>query len=159
MVDPAGSVPWSELPSCSESTGTETSRIAAIAASERIFGRRATNADQRCHPPASTAASGPLFLSERRSLRLSTRNFWNPSSDGSNVSEAVIVIITVSAAEIPTPLRNENPSTSIPSNAIHTVNPANSTARPEVLIEEMIESSTLIPCLRFCLLLVTMNSA
>ena len=42
---------------------------------------------------------------------------------------------------------------------MHTVAPANSTARPEVLIATTIESSTLMPRSRFRRCRVTMNSA
>jgi len=63
----------------------------------------------------------------------------------SNVSDANIVISTVNAAAMATPFKNESCSTSIPSSAMHTVEPAKSTARPEVLIAVTIASSELKP--------------
>ena len=49
------------------------------------------------------------------------------------------MIKTVSDAAIATPFKNESCSTNMPSSAMQTVEPANSTARPEVLMAVTID--------------------
>ena len=47
----------------------------------------------------------------------------------------------------------------MPSTAMHTVMPANRTARPEVLTEIAMASSVVMPACTFCRNRVTMNNA
>jgi len=82
-----------------------------------------------------------------------------PSIAGSRVIADRTVNSTVSAAATATPLRNETPSTSMPSRAMHTVPPANSTARPEVFRATATESIGWSPRLSPRRYRVTMNSA
>ena len=58
-----------------------------------------------------------------------------------------------------TPYRKLTPSVHSPSSAMHTVVPANSTARPEVFTATTIDSSTGMPRSRLRRCRVTMNSA
>ena len=159
MVVLGGFEPWSELPRCNEKKGMDINTMTTSAASERIRGRRATKSAHRCQLVATTTGSGPWAWSARLSLRLRAWCFWKPSRAGRSVRDANIVISTVSEEAMATPLRNESRRTSMPSSAIHTVMPAKSTARPEVLTAVIIESSTLIPRFRPWRLRVTMKSA
>ena len=94
-------------------------------------GRRVTKALQRAAKPVSAFARSspgspcPAAGLMRRPIRL-------PSSAGISVSDASIVKSTDSAAPIAGPYRNEMPSSIMPSIAITTTMPANSTARPAV---------------------------
>ena len=76
----------------------------------------------------------------RRCLRGSTFRPSSESSAGSKVRDAAIVRPTATAAPIAMPLKKLTPSASRPRIAMHTVVPANSTARPDVLIEATIDS-------------------
>ncbi len=82
-----------------------------------------------------------------------------PSIAGSRVPAAMTLIRTITAAAMPTPLRNDRPSTSMPSMATQTVAPAKMTARPEVLRARTADSSGLRPALSPLRCRVTMNSA
>ena len=82
-----------------------------------------------------------------------------PSSAGSRVIAAAMVNSTVIAAEIPKPFRKPRFSTSSPSSAMHTVLPANSTARPEVFSDLTAASSGVIPALMPVRCRVMTNSA
>ena len=66
---------------------------------------------------------------------------------------------TAIEAAIATPYRKLTPSANIPSIAMHTIIPANSTARPEVSIASTTASSPLSPRIRPWRYRVTMNSA
>ena len=57
-----------------------------------------------------------------------------PSTAGSSVTAGTTVTATTAAAPMPSPLMNDSPIASMPSNAMITVRPANSTARPDVSI-------------------------
>ncbi len=80
-------------------------------------------------------------MSARRSFRLKTRVPQKPSSAGRNVRDAAMVISTVKDAAMATPFKNESCRTSMPSKAMQTVEPAKSTARPEVLMAVTTASS------------------
>ncbi len=108
-----------------------------------------TNAPTTASPTAIIAAQVVL------SIRVPTQ----PSSAGSRVSEAAIIIATASAEAMATPCTNASPMSRSPSNAMITVMPANITARPLVSIAATTESSTLAPRLRFSRYRVTMNRA
>ena len=75
------------------------------------------------------------------------------------VSEAIMVNATASAVATAMPLKKLTPSAIRPRMAIHTIVPANSTARPDVLIAFTIDSETGMPRRRFRRCRVTMNSA
>ena len=70
-----------------------------------------------------------------------------------------MVSATASAAASAVESRSVTPSTSIPSSAIITVAPANSTARPAVFIASTTASSLSRPPARLSRKRVTMNSA
>ncbi len=72
---------------------------------------------------------------------------------------ASTVRTTVSAQAIASPLRKPKLSTRMPSNAMHTVPPANKTVRPEVLSAVTAASSGVSPASRPRRYLATMNSA
>jgi len=114
--------------------------IAISAMSESFRGCLETVLAQRCQREFVTIGSGPLAASERRSRRLKTWSPWKPKRAGNKVNEASIVINTVNDAAMATPFKNESCKTSIPRSAMHTVEPAKSTARPEVLIAVTIAS-------------------
>ena len=57
-----------------------------------------------------------------------------PSTAGSSVTAAATVTATTAAAPMPKPLMKERPMANMPSSAMITVRPANSTARPDVSI-------------------------
>ena len=57
-----------------------------------------------------------------------------PSSAGSRVTAASTVTATTDAAPMPSPLMKASPIASMPSRAMMTVSPANTTARPAVSI-------------------------
>ena len=95
----------------------------------------------------------------RRCLRGKTFNPISDSSAGSNVSDAAAVRLTATAAPIAIPLKKLTPRASSPRIAMHTVVAANSTARPEVFIDVMIDSFNGTPRRRLRRCRVTMNSA
>ena len=65
----------------------------------------------------------------------------NPSMPGSSVSAEIMVKSTPMAAETARPYRKLTPSANMPSSAMQTMMPANSTARPDVFTALMIELS------------------
>ena len=69
----------------------------------------------------------------------------NPSMAGSSVSDARTVNATAIEVPTATPYRKLTPSANIPSIAMHTIIPANSTARPEVSSDSTTASSPLSP--------------
>ena len=89
----------------------------------------------------------------------SMRSLASPSRAGRSVIEATMVTATTVAAPIPRPLTNESPISSIPSSEMTTVVPANSTARPAVLMAVAVASSELRPRWTPSRYRVTMNSA
>ena len=72
----------------------------------------------------------------------------NPSTAGSSVTAASTVTATTAAALIPRPLMNESRMASIPTRAMITVSPANSTARPAVSTAVTTASSGVMPACR-----------
>jgi hypothetical protein len=70
-----------------------------------------------------------------------------------------MVASTVNAAPMARPVTNASPITNIPHSEITTVVPANSTARPAVLIAVAVASSVDRPLWRPSRYRVTMNSA
>ncbi len=81
------------------------------------------------------------------------------SRAGSRVTEAATVSTTVNEAATATPLRKLRRRISMPISAMHTVAPANTTARPVVATEFTAASVTPRPRLSPRRCLVTMNSA
>ncbi len=82
-----------------------------------------------------------------------------PSTAGNKVTAAATVRATTAAAPIPRPLMNESPIASMPSNAMITVSPAKSTARPDVSIAVITASSGPRPAWSPWRYRVTTNSA
>jgi hypothetical protein len=56
-----------------------------------------------------------------------------------------MVMSTVSDAVTATPFKNDSPKINMPSSAMQTVEPAKSTARPDVFNDVMTASSTVAP--------------
>ena len=132
--------------------------MTAAAATARIVGLRSTVLAQRAHMPAAPGAGAPE-ASRRRCRRLSTRIPKTPSSAGSRVTAASTVKTTVSAEATARPFRKLTPRTKMPSRAMHTVLPANSTARPELSMALTAACSGVSPDCRPRRCLVTMNRA
>ena len=122
--------------------------ITAAAVTAKTAGLRSTVPDQRAHSPAGTGGGSPGGRSARRCRRLSTRIPNTPSSAGSRVTAASTVNTTVSAEAIARPFRKLTPRTRMPSSAMHTVLPANRTARPEVSMALTAASSGVSPGLQ-----------
>ena len=76
-----------------------------------------------------------------------------------SVREAIIVNSTPIAVPTATPYRKLTCRAHRPRIAMHTVIPANMTARPEVFSATETESSTLMPLSKFFRCLVTINRA
>lgn len=82
-----------------------------------------------------------------------------PSRAGSRVTAARMLSTTVKEAAMTTPSRNRMFITSMPPSAMHTVAPANSTARPEVFRAVIAASSGFTPRRMPRRCRVTMNRA
>ena len=132
--------------------------MTAAAVTAKTAGLRSTVPDQRAHSPAEPGAGAPA-ASRRRCRRLSTRIPNTPSSAGSRVTAASTVNTTVSAEATARPFRKLTPRTRMPSSAMHTVLPANRTARPEVSMALTAASSGVSPACKPRRCLVTMKSA
>ncbi len=65
----------------------------------------------------------------------------NPSEAGSNVTAASTATITAEEVPSANPFKNDSPISSIPSNEIITVTPANTTARPAVSIASIVAAN------------------
>ena len=156
MVLDAGSLPASEEPSRTLSNGIASTSMTAAAAMASTAGLRWTVPAQRLHTPGETT---PLAPKRRRWRRESTRMPKTPSSAGSRVTAASTVKTTVSAEATARPFRKLTPRTRMPSSAMHTVLPANRTARPEVSMALTAASSGVSPDCRPRRCLVTMNRA
>jgi hypothetical protein len=148
VVLAAGSLPWSEEPSRSDSTGAESASMMISATAARGLGCRSTKPAQRAQKPLACTSCGPSKASRRRSRRLSTRVFMKPSIAGSRVIAASTLNSTISAAETPMPLRKLTLRMNRPSIATQTVSPAKMTARPEVFSARTVASSGSSPAFR-----------
>lgn len=82
-----------------------------------------------------------------------------PSRAGRRVSDAVIVSATPIAAASPIPDKKFTPRVNIPSTAMHTIIPANATARPDVSTDLTIDGSMSRPASTPWRCRVTMNKA
>ena len=151
MVVLVGSVPASAEPRRIEKNGTAITIITSAATPATSAGRRRTHAVQRAHTGDSALSVKSPAFRRRRSRRPGTRPPRMPSSAGSSDSAASIVKATVTAAATATPYRKLTPRANIPSIAMQTIVPANSTARPEVSIASTAESSRDRPRFRACL--------
>ena len=78
----------------------------------------------------------------------STRCLAKPSRAGSSVTEATMVASTVRAAPMARPVTKARPITNMPHSEMTTVVPANSTARPAVLMAVAVASSVERPLWR-----------
>ena len=102
---------------------------------------------------------GPLAARSRFCFRLMTRGPMKLSRAGSRVRAAIMVNDTPMAAAMARPYRKVTPRANMPSRAMQTMIPANSTARPDVLTALTMEGSTSLPAMRPWRWRVTMNSA
>ena len=138
----AGSLPASLEASRRPSAGAANASITAVAATAVSAGRRCTWRTQRSQKPGfAPAASASALPRPARPIRGPAKL----SNAGSSVSDAVSTSTTPIAAATAAPLRMLTPSANIPSSAITTVAPANSTARPEVFIAASTASCTSPP--------------
>ena len=93
---------------------------------------------------------GPFSARFRFCFRLITLGPMKPSRAGRSVSAAIMVSATPMAAASASPYRKLTPRANMPSSAMHTMMPANRTARPEVLTEFTMEDSTSRPATSPC---------
>ena len=96
-------------------------------------------------PTASSATAMKPAMIKPRQRVTSTRGPAKPMSAGRSVSEATIVMATVTAAPVASPLMNASCITNMPSSEMTTVRPAKSTARPAVSIARTVASCDDIP--------------
>ncbi len=97
--------------------------------------------------PTSAIATNPAAMMPRQ-REISTLRCAKPSSAGSNVTEAIIVMSTVIAAPVARPLMNDRPMMNMPSSEITTVKPAKTTARPAVSSATTVDCSGSSPAFR-----------
>ena len=161
MVVPTGSLPWSDEPRRSEKKGSASRTMTISASRAERAGRRSIPSAQRGQKPLLSAPTmrGPFSARFRFCLRLITFGPMKPSMPGSNVSAEIIVRSTPMAAATASPYRKLTPSANMPSRAMQTMMPANSTARPDVFTALMIELSIGCPATSPCRCRVTMKRA
>ena len=125
------------------------------------MGRRWMKSAQRGQKPVVELPTtrGPFSLRFLRCFRLMTRGPMKPKRAGNSVKAAIIVHATPREAAMARPYRKLTPRANMPSRAMHTMMPANNTARPEVFTAVTMESSTELPAIRPCRCRVTMNRA
>ena len=124
-------------------------------------GYRCTRSAQLGQKPLLSAPTmrGPFSARFLFCLRLITLGPMKPSMAGRRVRAATMVRATPMAAATARPYRKLTPRANMPSSAMHTMIPANRTARPEVLTALMMEDSTSRPATRPCRWRVTMKRA
>ncbi len=154
-----GSEPASADPRRIDRNGIAMRTISSVAAPANTAGRSCIQSVQRAHAVDSSESRQLLSASALRSRRRSTSRPKIPSIAGSSVSAASTVNATATAAATATPYRKLTPRANIPSIAMHTIIPANRTARPEVSSDSTAASSRCIPRSRPWRYRVTMNSA
>ena len=145
MVEFAGSLPESAEPRRIEKNGIAITTITPAAIAANNAGRACIQPIQRAQPGDSSVTAKRPSRSARRSRRRRTSRPNKPSKAGSSVSAATTVNETAIAAAIAMPYRKLTPSANIPSIAMQTIMPANSTARPEVSSDSITASSRLNP--------------
>ena len=136
-----GSVPASAEPSCIESTGIASTSSRPAEATAAGHGWRWMNRLQANQNPVPSGRARPSPGTRQRSTPRPTRL----SIAGSSVREASIVSSTATDEASAGAYRNCTPSANMPSSAITTVAPANSTARPAVSMASSTASSTPSP--------------
>jgi hypothetical protein len=158
---PDGSVPWSADPSCREKKGRAMATMMARAATADSTGCFCTRSAQLGQKPLLSAPTtrGPFSARFLFCLRLMTLGPMNPSIAGRRVRAATMVRATPMAAATARPYRKLTPRANMPSSAMHTMIPAKSTARPEVLTALMMDDSTSRPATRPWRWRVTMKRA
>ena len=158
---PAGSVPWSAEPSWSEKKGRARMTMTSRAAPADSQGIRCTRSAQLGQKPLLSAPTmrGPFSARFFFCFRLITLGPMKPSMAGSSVRAAIMVRATPMAAASANPYRKLTPRANMPRSAMHTMIPANRTARPEVLTALTMEDSTSRPATSPCRCRVTMNRA
>ena len=97
------------------------------------------------HRQAEKKVAAKAAEEKKQSLLEKAKKLISGKSEGKSDTEASMVIKTVSDADTATPFKNDKPSINIPRRAIQTVEPAKSTARPEVLRAVVTASSILAP--------------
>ena len=102
---------------------------------------------------------GPFSARFLFCLRLITLGPMKPNMAGRRVRAATMVRATPMAAATARPYRKLTPRANMPSSAMHTMIPAKSTARPEVLTALMMDDSTSRPATRPWRWRVTMKRA
>ncbi len=153
VVLPGGSLPASLKPRSIDRAGIAMTSMTASPATTAGHGWRPTKRAQRAHIPSS--AAGRARRRDGRPTRLPTY----ASNAGSIVRLASMVSSTASADATASPSRKLRPSTTMPSSAMITVVPANSTARPAVSIATIVAGATSAPDRRLSRKRVTMKRA
>lgn len=123
----------------------------AAATAANTAGRLLIASVHRTHAGDSTRVDRLPSFSARRSRRRGIQRPRIASSAGSSVSAAMTVKATVTAAAMATPWRKLTPRANMPSIAMHTISPANSTARPLVSIASTTAASRDSPRITACL--------
>ena len=136
VVVPSGSRPASDVPRRMCSAGVASASRTSTATTTAGHGRAWMNSDQRAQRGLSAAAAAAARRS-RPGIGRRSRSIQSPdllSTAGRTVSAPTIVRSTASADAIAAPCRNDSPSSSSPSSAMITVQPAKKTVRPAVSI-------------------------
>ena len=133
-----------------EKNGIAMITMIPAAAAANTAGRRCIHPVQRAHAGDSSELLRSPSRSAWRSRRRSTKRPKKPSSAGNSVSAAMTVNATATAEAIAMPYRKLTPSANMPSIAMQTIIPANSTARPDVSNDSTTASSRERPRSRPC---------
>ena len=150
VVELAGSLPASAEPRRIEKNGIASTTMINVATPAIAAGRFWITSAHRAQRGDSSVTRCLPSRSARRSRRRGTHLPSSPSSAGSSVSAASTVNATAIAAAIATPYRKLIPRANMPSIAMQTITPANSTARPEVSSDSTVACSRDAPLSTAC---------
>ena len=147
----AGSLPASEEPSRIERNGIARITSTPVATAANAAGRFCIKPVQRAHTADSSVLRSRPSRTALRSRRRNTKRPKKPSRAGNSVRAEITVNDTAIVAATATPYRKLTPSANMPSIAMHTIIPANSTARPDVSSDSVTACSPLRPRRMPCL--------
>ena len=148
--------PASAEPSRIENSGITRRPTTASPASPAVHGRRWIT---RLHRNHSDVRPGRSNRESRGSRNRSMFRPANPRTAGRSVIEASIVTNTAAAPPTAIPWTKSNPISRMPRNDTTTTIPANTTARPDVVMASAVASSGSSPSRSPARYRVTMNSA
>jgi hypothetical protein len=149
------------LPSRMEKNGSAIATMISSAMTAGTAGRRWIVSAHLGQNPLLSAPTmrGPFSRRFRFCFGLITLIPMKPNRAGKSVRAAIMVKATPMAAATAKPYRKLTPKANIPRRAMHTMMPANRTARPDVLTALMMDSSVSCPATNPCRWRVTMNRA